>query len=91
MLRPDNGATNEDHCAGLMYSTAQFSSVQYSAVQYSAEQYSTVEVLMLLEPRHVPRLQQRRHAQPLRRARERQLAVADNVASLQSTTTYDCF
>ena len=62
----------------------QYSTVQYSAVQYSAEQYSTVEVLMLLEPRHVPRLQQRRHAQPLRRARERQLAVADNVASLQS-------
>ena len=88
-------------CSTVQYSTVQYSTVQYSkvqcktvqysAVQYSAEQYSTVEVLMLLEPRHVPRLQQRRHAQPLRRARERQLAVADNVASLQSTTTYDCF
>ena len=50
MLRPDNAATNEDHCAGLLYSTAQYSTVQYSVlmriiVQVSWIQKSSLHVL----------------------------------------------
>ena len=51
MLRPDNAATNEDHCAGLLYSTVQHSTtVQYSVlmriiVQVSWIQKSSLHVL----------------------------------------------
>ena len=51
MLRPDNAATNEDHCAGLLYSTVQYSTtVQYSVlmriiVQVSWIQKSSLHVL----------------------------------------------
>ena len=44
LLRPDNAATNEEHCAGLMYNTVQYSAVQYSTVQYSVLMRIIVQV-----------------------------------------------
>ena len=58
LLRPDNAATNEEHCAGLMYSTVQYSTVPHSTVQCTNEDHCAgvldTEVL-------APRAHQQRH------------------------------